>query len=127
MRGRRPAALALALALAVGVLGGGSVGGVAAAEPACREMRITGYVRSEGGARTYDGTSIYADEAIVAASWDIPLGSTVEVEGLGTFRVADRGMLGSSGWIDIAVWSRAEAYRLTGRRTVCVLPPGEAS
>lgn len=91
----------------------------------CRVMRITGYVRSEYSARTYDGTSVYTDEPIVAASWDVPLGHYVEIEDLGTFRVADRGMLGSSGWIDVAVWSRAEAYALTGHRTVCVRAPGD--
>lgn len=91
--------------------------------PACREMRITGYVRSEYSAHTYDGTSVYTDEPIVAASWDIPMGSRVWIDGLGTFRVADRGMLGSSGWLDVAVWTPSEAYALTGWRTACVLDP----
>jgi 3D (Asp-Asp-Asp) domain-containing protein len=91
----------------------------------CADMRTTGYVRTEHSPRTFDGTSIYSDEPIAAASWDIPLQSLVEVEDVGTFRVADRGGgLGSSGWIDIAVWSRAEAYQLTGFRRTCVYPPG---
>jgi 3D (Asp-Asp-Asp) domain-containing protein len=93
----------------------------------CAPHRVTGYVRTEFSPWTADGTSIYTDEPIAAASWDIPMGSRVMVAGVGTFRVADRGMLGSSGWIDIAVWSRGEAYELTGVRTVCVLPPGEGS
>lgn len=91
----------------------------------CAPHRITGYVRTEGSAHTADGTSIYTDEPIVAASWDIPLGAYVDIDGLGTYRVADRGMLGSSGWVDVAVWSRAEAYALTGWRDVCVSLPGE--
>jgi 3D (Asp-Asp-Asp) domain-containing protein len=74
-----------------------------------------------GSAHTYDGTSIWTDEPIAAASWNIPMGSYVEVEGVGTYRVADRGMLGSSGWVDIAVYSHAEALALTDVRTVCVL------
>jgi 3D (Asp-Asp-Asp) domain-containing protein len=93
------------------------------ADSACRDMRLTGYVRTEFSARTFDGTSIYTDEPIVAASWDIPLGAYVSIDGLGVYRVADRGRLGSSGWIDVAVWTRSEAYALTGWRQVCVLDP----
>jgi 3D (Asp-Asp-Asp) domain-containing protein len=85
------------------------------------QARITGYVRGVGSAHTYDGTSIWTDEPIAAASWNIPMGSYVEVEGVGMYRVADRGMLGSSGWVDIAVYSHAEALALTEVRTVCVL------
>lgn len=90
----------------------------------CQIARITGYSRHEFSPRTFDGTPIWTEEPIVAASWNIPLGWYVDVEGLGTYRVADRGMLGSSGWIDIATWSRAEAYALTGWRQICVTPPG---
>jgi hypothetical protein len=94
-----------------------------ASEGWCQLAQISGYVRSEYGPYTYDGTSIYSPEAIAAASWDIPIDSTVVVDGLGTYRIADRGMLGSSGWVDVASWSRAEAYSLTSVRTVCVYPP----
>jgi len=83
---------------------------------------ITGYVRSEFSPRTFDGTSIYTPEPIAAASWSIPIGSYVSVDGLGTYRVADRGMLGPF-HIDIAVWDRATAYALTSVRRVCVVPP----
>lgn len=84
--------------------------------------RVTGYVRSEYGPYTYDGTPIW-EEGIAAASWNIPIDSVVSVEGLGTYRIADRGMLGSSGWVDIATWSRQEAYALTSVRRICVFPP----
>ncbi len=102
------------------------VDGIADAAWCQDNVRITGYARSEYGpdARTYDGTSIHSDEAIAAASWNIPMGSTVVVDGLGRYRVADRGRLGSTGWVDIAVWTRAEAYELTGTRRICVYPPG---
>lgn len=92
----------------------------------CRPMKVTGYVRSDFGpnARTYDGTLLYGEEALAAASWDIPLQSIVQVEGVGTFRVADRGQLGNSGWIDIATWTRSRAYEITGSRLVCVYPAG---
>jgi hypothetical protein len=36
--------------------------------------------------------------------------------------VADRGHL-APGQIDVAVWSRAEAYQATGLRQACVSPP----
>lgn len=92
----------------------------------CQDVQLTGYVRTEGGTHTYDGTPIGTDEAIAAASWNIPMGWYVEIPDVGTFRVADRGGgLGSAGWIDIAVWTRSEAYALTRRTTACVYPPGE--
>lgn len=92
------------------------------------DAQVTGYVRSEHGALTYDGTPIWTDEPIVAASWDIPLGWHAWIDGVGTFRVADRGSgLGSYGWLDVAVWSRSEAFALTSRRAVCVYPPPEGS
>lgn len=91
----------------------------------CQAMKITGYVRGEQSARTFDGTSIYTDEPIVAASWNVPLGWYADIDGLGLHRVADRGMLGSAGWLDVAVWDRATAYGLTGWRNACVYPPQE--
>ena len=98
----------------------------AEAQPTCRQARITGYVRSDFSGRTYDGTSVYTSEPICAASFNIPLGSRIWIEGLeGTFRVADRGRLGWSDWVDVACWSRAEAYQLTGTRLICVYPPAE--
>lgn len=89
----------------------------------CQTARITGYLRTEFSPRTYDGSSIYTDEPIAAGSWNLPLGWHVRVEEVGTFRIADRGHLGSSGWVDIAVWTREEAYALTGWRHICVYPP----
>jgi 3D (Asp-Asp-Asp) domain-containing protein len=93
-----------------------------AAEGWCQSARITAYVRGEYSPWTFDGTSIW-EEGIAAASWNIPIGSLVDVENYGTVRIADRGVLGSSGWIDIAVNSRAEAFALTSWRTICVRPP----
>lgn len=94
-----------------------------AAGPWCGPAHITGYVRTEFSPHTADGTSIYTDEPIVAASYDVAMGATVEIEGLGTFRVADRGMLGNGHpltWIDVAVWTHSEAYALTGEYQICV-------
>jgi len=95
----------------------------------CYRGWVTGYVRSEhsshtfDGTHTADGTPIWTQEPIAAAGWTIPLGSYVEVEGLGRYRVADRGMLGPDN-IDIAVWDRATAFEMTGMRSYCVYPPG---
>jgi len=94
------------------------------AQSYCSDHRVTGYVRSEFGPVTYDGTPIGTSEAIVAASWEIPLQSLVVIEDLGPFRVADRGHLGSSGWLDVAVWTREQAYAITGVKHACVFPPG---
>lgn len=89
-------------------------------------VRITGYVRTDHGTHTYDGTPIWTDEPIAAGSWNIPIDSRVCIDELGCYRIADRGSgLGSAGWVDIAVWSHAEAYALTSTRSVCVYPPGE--
>jgi 3D (Asp-Asp-Asp) domain-containing protein len=94
--------------------------------PWCGPTKITGYVRTEFSGHTYDGTPIWTPEKIVAASWDVRLGSLAEIDGLGTFRVADRGDLGNgtpTPWVDVAVWTRAEAYALTGTRHVCFRRP----
>lgn len=83
--------------------------------------KITGYNRVDPAmnATTADGTPITTPEPIAAASYNIPMGARVNVEGIGTFRVADRGHL-SPTHIDIAVWSNQEAYQITSRRTVCI-------
>jgi len=96
--------------------------------PWCGPTRLTAYVRTDygPGATTYDGTSIVTSENIAAASWDVALGSLAEIPGLGVYRIADRGMLGSGEpmpWLDIATWSRQEAYALTSIRRVCFRRP----
>src|SRR5262245_46640358 len=82
----------------------------------CRTVRTTGYVRGTQSPWTFDGTSIYTAEPIAAASWDIPINMHVAIAGVGRFRVADRGHLGSDGWVDVATWTRSEAFALTGSR-----------
>lgn len=96
--------------------------------PWCGPAKITGYVRSEFSPWTYDGTSIHTPEPIAAASWDVNMGALVVIEGLGTFRVADRGMLGNGSpmpHIDVAVYTRDEAYAITGVRHICIRHPEE--
>jgi hypothetical protein len=96
----------------------------------CGQATTTGYVRTDYGphARTFDGTSILTAEPIAAASWDVRLGSIAVIDGVGSFRIADRGGgLGNGSprpWVDVAVWDRAEAHALTGIRRVCFRRPG---
>jgi hypothetical protein len=95
------------------------------ARDACSVWRITGYVGSEYPGLTYDESTttlaaLARGEQIAAASWDVPLGAYIEVEELGVWRVADRGMLGPH-HLDLLVGSRAEAFELTGYRRACVL------
>jgi 3D (Asp-Asp-Asp) domain-containing protein len=85
----------------------------------CSTGRVTGYIRGTENRYTADGTDIWTDEPIAAAGYAIPMGSYVSVEGVGTFRVADRGLLGPTD-VDVAVYTRAEAYALTRTATVCV-------
>jgi len=99
------------------------------AAPWCGMATTTGYVRTDYGphARTFDGTSILTPEPIAAASWDVALGAIAEIDGIGSFRIADRGGgLGNGSprpWVDVAVWDRATAYALTGVRRVCFRRP----
>ena len=84
----------------------------------CDSYRVTGYVRGQGSGWTYDGTSEYTREAIAAASWNVPIDAKVQVDGVGTFRVADRGNL-SARHIDVLVDSVSEAYALTRTASAC--------
>jgi 3D (Asp-Asp-Asp) domain-containing protein len=91
------------------------------AQEACETYRITGYVRGHHSPWTYDGTSVWTREPIAAASWNVPIDTHVEVDGVGTFRVADRGGGLGARHIDILVDSVSEAYALTSWRQVCLL------
>lgn len=86
----------------------------------CETYRVTGYVRGHHSPRTFDGTSVWTEEPLAAASWNVPIGAKVEIEGVGTFRVADRGGGLGPRHVDVLVDSVAEAYALTDWRTVCV-------
>lgn len=82
----------------------------------CRPLgdyRITGYVRGHGSNLTFDGTSVWTREHIVAASWNLPLNSRVWVAGLDyLYRVADRGGGLESRHIDVLVDTVWEAYQI---------------
>jgi 3D (Asp-Asp-Asp) domain-containing protein len=102
------------------------------AQVECQPYRITAYAASEYPGWTADGSTttwgaINRGEQIVAASYNLPFGTWVEVEGLGGGRVADRGYLGAR-HIDWLVPTRGEALEIgSSVRTVCVVPPGETT
>lgn len=84
----------------------------------CEPYTITGYTRDCCSNRTADGTSVWTDEPIAAGSYNLPLGSWVNVEGLGQFRIADRGLLNRR-HVDILVDTTEQARALTSEREVC--------
>lgn len=109
-------------AVIVGLVAGAAVAhdDRAAQAEGCATYRFTGYSRTDFPGRTADGTSVWTDEPIVAAT-SLPLGSYVYVpEWDTTYRVADRGRLAAN-HLDFLVASRAEAYAITGYRQACPL------
>jgi 3D (Asp-Asp-Asp) domain-containing protein len=91
----------------------------------CSSYTITAFAASEYPGWTADGSTttwgaLNRGEQIVAASYNLPFGAWVEVEGLGGGVVRDRGHLGPR-HIDWLVATRGEALEI-GRsvRTVCV-------
>ncbi len=93
---------------------------VQGAQAGCSSAVITAYSVEQYPGTTADGTRTPGNAGVIAAaSANYPLGSTITVEGLGTYRVADRGHLGSN-HVDVLVQSTREALQF-GRqvRTVC--------
>ena len=87
------------------------------------KLFITGYTAEEGfppGSGTASGYGVRSGYCAMNAaqrrSLGIRYGDYIYVEGLGTYRVMDCGC----GWgvVDIWVYTNAEAYRLTGYRSV---------
>ena len=86
----------------------------------CSQATITAYSVEQYGGATADGTRTPGSAGVIAAaSTNYPLGSYVSVEGLGTYRIADRGHLGAN-HIDVLMQTTREALSF-GRqtRTVC--------
>lgn len=92
----------------------------ALAGPTCELFHVTGYSSAAFPGFTSDGTPTRGNEwSIVAAHRRIPFDSQVAVQGVGSFRVADRGQLGWSD-LDVLVYSDAEAFALTGDYLACI-------
>lgn len=79
---------------------------------------VSGYNRWAFSPHTADGTPVNTGEPIVAAHERYPFNVAIWIEGLGVYRVADRGQLGWS-HLDVAVDSDEEAYRTTGEYRAC--------
>jgi 3D (Asp-Asp-Asp) domain-containing protein len=85
-------------------------------QEACSQATITAFSVEQYPGLTADGTPTHGNVgAIVAASHNYALGSTLTIDGLGTYRVADRGHLGPN-HVDVLMQTTAEA-RQFGRQT----------
>lgn len=88
----------------------------------CEIYTITSYSVEMFPGRTYDGTRTIGNAGRIAAgSWNLPIDTRVEIEGVGVYRIADRGRLGHR-HIDILTQSTREALNF-GRqqRMVCIV------
>ena len=89
----------------------------------CETYRITGYAATDYPGTTADGSTttvaaLSRGEWIAAASRNVPMGATIEIDGIGSYRVADRGYLDAR-HVDVLVATRAEAVALTSYRRAC--------
>ena len=74
---------------------------------AIHRVRLTHYVEAGvtyGGGRTYQGSA--------ACSWNFAMGTRLRLPNGETFVCNDRGLLGSSGWVDL--WRRPDLTRVYG-------------
>ena len=81
----------------------------------CQDMTVTAYSQEQFPGATYSGEPTVPG-VTAAASWNIPLATTVWIEGYGERRINDRGRLGSTGHVDILVATTREALQI-GRST----------
>lgn len=91
-----------------------------AAQESCSQTVITAYSVEQYPGTTTDGTRTPGNAGVIAAaSYNYALGTFITVEGLGTYRVADRGHLGPN-HIDVLMATTREAINF-GRqsRLVC--------
>ncbi len=91
-----------------------------AAQAGCSQTTITAYSVEQYPGTTTDGTRTPGNAGVIAAaSYNYALGAFITVEGLGTYRVADRGHLGAN-HVDVLMQTTREALQF-GRqtRTVC--------
>lgn len=90
--------------------------GTVIAQDSCSTATITAYSVEQYPGRTADGTPTPGNAGVIAAaSYNYALGTLITVEGLGTYRVADRGHLGAN-HIDVLMQTTREALQF-GRQT----------
>lgn len=97
----------------------------------CRQVAVTGYIRTEHSQYTADGTSVHSEaardgELAAAPVAFLTMHSLVWIEGAGVRRIADR----TAGWvdwplIDVMVETHEQARWLNGIRWVCFIRLGE--
>ncbi len=86
------------------------------AQQTCSSAVITAYSVEQYPGTTADGTRTPGNAGVIAAaSHNYALGTYITVEGLGTYRVADRGHLGAN-HIDVLMQTTREALQF-GRQT----------
>lgn len=86
------------------------------AQDNCSRATITAYSIEQYPGRTADGTPTPGNAGVIAAaSYNYALGTIITVEGLGTYRVADRGHLGAN-HVDVLMQTTREALNF-GRQT----------
>lgn len=81
----------------------------------------SGYVRGHHSDHTADGTNIWNGEHLVATGPEYPFRTVLWIDGLGYYRVADRGSGVGVGHIDVLVDSEREAFAITSRRLACAV------
>jgi 3D (Asp-Asp-Asp) domain-containing protein len=88
----------------------------------CETWYSTGYTPTGNPTASGDPLSV---GYTVAADYGIPLYTEIWIEGYGDRVVQDRGdglkpwKAGYVHWVDIAVWTKTQAYQVTGPRLVC--------
>lgn len=88
----------------------------------CETYTITAYSVEQYPGTTTDGTRTPGNAGVIAAgSYNLPFNTYVDIEGVGVYRIADRGHLGVR-HVDILVNTTREALNF-GRqtRTVCIV------
>lgn len=88
----------------------------------CESYTITAYSIEQYPGITSSGISTQGNAGVIAAgSTNLPFGTHVDIEGVGVYRIADRGHLGRR-HVDILTQTTREALNF-GRqtRTVCIV------
>ncbi len=88
----------------------------------CESYTITSYSIAQFPGTTASGISTQGQAGVIAAgSYNLPFGTLVNIEGVGTYRIEDRGRLGAR-HIDILLQTTREALNF-GRQTrvVCIV------